>query len=132
MQDFLDLLESGRHDFTLAFRRLGELATGVDEIKTLFDFPESFAPWLERWRQRGAQQADDSLRQQRMLASNPVFIPRNHLVEQAITEAYTGDFSFFHRLHERWRQPFVYDADEAQLATPPKPHEVVQQTFCGT
>ncbi len=132
MQDFLDLLESGRHDFTLAFRRLGELATGVDEVKTLFDFPESFTPWLERWRQRCAQHADDSLRQQRMLASNPVFIPRNHLVEQAITEAYAGDFSLFHRLHERWRQPFVYDADDAQLATPPKPHEVVQQTFCGT
>jgi uncharacterized protein YdiU (UPF0061 family) len=67
-----------------------------------------------------------------MLASNPVFIARNHLVEQAITEAYAGDFSLFHRLHERWRQPFVYAADDAQLATPPRPHEVVQQTFCGT
>ena len=132
MQDFLDLLESGRHDFTLAFRRLYELATGVDEIKTLFDFPESFTPWLERWRQRCAQQSGDSERLQRMLDSNPVFIPRNHLVEQAISEAYAGDFSFFHRLHERWRQPFVYSTEDALLAIPPKPHEVVQQTFCGT
>jgi uncharacterized protein YdiU (UPF0061 family) len=132
MQDFLDLLEHGRHDFTLGFRRLCELATGVDEIKPLFDFPESFTSWLKRWRERCAQETDDVLRQQRMLASNPVFIPRNHLVEQAIAEAYGGDFSFFHRLHERCRQPFVYAADDAQLATPPQPHQVVQQTFCGT
>jgi uncharacterized protein YdiU (UPF0061 family) len=132
MQDFLDLLEHGRHDFTLGFRLLCELATGVDEIKPLFDFPESFTSWLKRWRERCAQETDDVLRQQRMLASNPVFIPRNHLVEQAIAEAYGGDFSFFHRLHERCRQPFVYAADDAQLATPPQPHQVVQQTFCGT
>jgi uncharacterized protein YdiU (UPF0061 family) len=104
----------------------------VDEIKPLFDFPESFTSWLKRWRERCAQETDDVLRQQRMLASNPVFIPRNHLVEQAIAEAYGGDFSFFHRLHERCRQPFVYAADDAQLATPPQPHQVVQQTFCGT
>jgi len=132
MQDFLDLLEGGRHDFTLAFRRLGELAKGVDEIEALFDFPDSFSPWLERWRQRCALETDDALRRQRMLASNPVFIPRNHLVEQAIAQAYAGDFGMFHRLHERWREPFVYAAADAPLATPPRPHEVVQQTFCGT
>jgi len=133
MQDFLDLLEEGRHDFTLAFRRLAELAGDEDQINGLFDFPDSFGEWLERWRQRCALEATaDADRATRMLTANPVFIPRNHLVERAIDEAYAGDFGFFHRLYERWRQPCVYDPDDELLATPPRPDEVVQQTFCGT
>ena len=133
IQEFLDLLEQGRHDFTLAFRRLTELATGKDEIKTLFDFPDPFAAWLEKWQhRRAAEPAGNDASAQTMIEANPVFIPRNHLVEKAIAEAYAGDFGFFHRLHERLENPFTYDAGDDELALPPKPHEVVQQTFCGT
>jgi uncharacterized protein YdiU (UPF0061 family) len=133
MQEFLDLLEAGRHDFTLAFRRLADLAAGNDEVGALVDFPASFNPWIQSWQQRCAQESISAAqRQQQMRATNPAFIARNHLVEKAIAEAYTGDFSFFHRLLERLQQPFVYDAGDALLATPPKPDEIVQQTFCGT
>jgi uncharacterized protein YdiU (UPF0061 family) len=133
LQEFLDLLESGRHDFTLAFRRLAELAASTEEIKPLFDFPDSFSAWLQRWRERCARETGDGgNRGERMLATNPAFIARNHLVEKAIAQAYDGDFSMFHRLHERLQHPFAYDAADADLAAPPKPHEIVQQTFCGT
>ena len=135
MQDFLDLLEAGRHDFTLAFRRLSDLATDsrADGIGELFDFPQAFTSWIQRWRQRCAGESiDAAYRQERMRASNAAFIARNHLVERAIAEAYEGDFSFFHRLHERLQHPFTYEPADADLATPPKLHEVVQQTFCGT
>jgi len=133
MQDFLDLLESGRHDFTLAFRRLAELAEDGNDVSALFEFPESFTPWLQQWRQRCEREsvsADN--RKAQMQATNPVYIARNHLVERAIQEAYAGDFTFFHRLHERLQQPFVFAAEDAELAQPPQPHQVVLQTFCGT
>jgi len=133
MQEFLDLLESGRHDFTLAFRRLADIAADGDEVSALFTFPESFNSWIERWQQRCAQESPGAeQRQARMRAVNPVFIARNHLVEQALTDAYKGDFALFHRLHERLHQPFVYAAQDAAVAIPPQPHEIVQQTFCGT
>ncbi len=132
-QDFLDLLETGRLDFTLAYRRLAELALGTDDIKPLFDFPESFDSWLSRWQKRCARQPGNAQqRQQMMMVANPAFIARNHLVEQAIAEAYSGDFRFFHRLLERLESPFEYAADDADLATPPTPDQVVHQTFCGT
>ncbi len=67
-----------------------------------------------------------------MMAVNPAFIARNHLVERAIAEAYSGDFSFFDRLLERLESPFEYAADDADLVTPPTPDQVVHQTFCGT
>jgi uncharacterized protein YdiU (UPF0061 family) len=133
MQEFLDLLETDRHDFTLAFRRLADLAAATDEVGDLFDFPQSFNPWIQGWQQRCAQESISAAqRQQQMRATNPAFIARNHLVEKAIAEAYGGDFSFFHRLHERLQQPFIYAAGDTLLATPPKPDEIVQQTFCGT
>jgi uncharacterized protein YdiU (UPF0061 family) len=133
MQEFLDLLESGHHDFTLAFRRLSDLDEDSEEIGKLFEFPESFTPWIERWQQRSAGESR-SAKQRKVLmqAANPAFIPRNHLVEQVIAEAYAGDMTLFHRLLDRLQQPFVYDASDALLASPPKPHEIVQQTFCGT
>jgi uncharacterized protein YdiU (UPF0061 family) len=133
MQDFLDLLEAGQLDFTLAFRRLAERSRGGNDIQPLFDFPESFDAWLARWLERGAREPLDALqRQQRMMAANPAFIARNHLVERAIAEAYDGDFEFFHRLLERLENPFEYAAGDADLAIPPTPDQVVRQTFCGT
>ena len=133
VQDFLDLLENSGSDFTLAFRRLGELPVGAGDIEPLFDFNESFEPWLERWRQRCALESiDDSERHAQMMATNPALIPRNHLVEAAIEAAYAGDFAPFHALTERLARPFEYSAEDEPLALPPRPEQVVQQTFCGT
>jgi len=133
IQGFLDGLEHGQLDFTLAFRRLGELPTGEAEIASLFDFPESFGDWLSRWRERCARETiSDAERRQRMLAVNPAFIPRNHQVEAAIEAGYAGDFSLFHRLVERLAKPFEYTDGDRDLALPPRPEQVVRQTFCGT
>ena len=133
IEDFLDLLERTRGDFTLAFRRLSELPVDGDALADLYEFPEAFAEWLGRWRERVAREAggaDDLAR--RMASVNPAFIPRNHLVEEAIAAGYGGDFAAFHRLLERLEQPFEYASADAVLATPPRPEQVVRETFCGT
>ena len=133
VQDFLDLLENSGSDFTLAFRRLAELPVAANDIEPLFDFSAAFEPWLERWRERCAQESiGDSERHVQMMATNPALIPRNHLVEAAIEQAYAGDFAPFHALTERLTRPFDYAAEDRPLALPPRPDEVVQQTFCGT
>jgi uncharacterized protein YdiU (UPF0061 family) len=132
-QDFLDLLEGNRCDFTLAFRRLSELAGDAAIIQPLFDFPESFTAWLARWRERCAQEpVSDAERHDQMMGINPALIPRNHLVEAAISEAYDNDFSLFHQLTDRLSRPFDYTSADEHLATPPRPDQIVQQTFCGT
>jgi len=133
IQDFLDLLQNNRCDFTLAFRRLGELPVDEEIIKPLFDFPDAFGDWLNRWQARCEQESTRySERHQQMMATNPAFIPRNHLLEEAIQLAYNGDFSLFHRLNKRLAKPFEYNAADQMLATPPRPEQIVQQTFCGT
>jgi uncharacterized protein YdiU (UPF0061 family) len=68
-----------------------------------------------------------------MLSINPVYIPRNHQIEAAIRAAEdNNDFSVFHALHEVLQKPYQYQDEKEQYMQPPKPDEVVAQTFCGT
>jgi len=134
--DLLGVMAGEQTDFTLAFRRLSELAKpgGEQGLKELFEFTGAFDAWLLRWRQRieqDGQSADE--RQKSMFSANPVFIPRNHLVEAAIRAAVSeDDFSVFNRLVDLLETPRDYDPALSEYARPPLPDEVVAQTFCGT
>ena len=64
--------------------------------------------------------------------SNPILIPRNHRVEQAIQSAYDGDFAPFHRLVDALAAPYADQVEYADLEAAPRPEEVVHETFCGT
>ena len=67
-----------------------------------------------------------------MKAANPVLIPRNHRIEQAIQAAYRDDFAPFNRLVDALSRPFEENQDYADLEAAPLPHERVKNTFCGT
>lgn len=138
VEDLWQLMAEHELDFTLTFRRLADLASdgegGANSVAELFEFPDAMQPWLARWRARTAQ---DSLsgaeRQTLMYSANPAFIPRNHLVEAAIAAATdSNDLSVFHQLIDVLGNPHEYLPELALYATPPRPEEVVSQTFCGT
>ena len=123
-------------DFTLAFRRLADLACpkNVGAVESLFEFSDAFSKWLEHWREvieRDPRNAAD--RQADMYQANPVFIPRNHLVAEAIDSAVDKEnFEPFHALVDLLQEPRPYEPGLARYATPPRPEQVVSQTFCGT
>lgn len=119
-------------DFTLTFRRLADLAADSSRgVDALFAFPDTFNPWLERWRQRIS--ADGEAAAVLTGAANPVFIPRNHKVEEAIAAAQnTGDLEPFNRLVDVLAAPFDWRPELAAFASPPKEDQVVENTFCGT
>ncbi len=126
----LDLLGAQEVDFTLFFRHLTRVAGGEDAevLVAMFSDSESFRTWFARW--RGA--ADPHRHLADMRAANPILIPRNHRIEQAIQSAYGGDFALFHRLVDAFAAPHVDQVEYADLETPPRPEELVRQTFCGT
>jgi uncharacterized protein YdiU (UPF0061 family) len=137
VQDLLALMSADSVDFTLCFRRLAELADADGEdpsVADVFQFPTAFEAWLQRWQERAALDAQEpGQRQQRMFHANPVFIPRNHLVEEAINSAVRdGDFTAFHALNRVLSRPFSYKQNLQRYALPPLPEQVVPQTFCGT
>jgi uncharacterized protein YdiU (UPF0061 family) len=123
--DWLIHLEQNGLDYTLAFR---ELAERVDADET-----SRFGEIEGRWRQRVAGQ--DLAAQQisaAMNAANPLFIPRNHRVEEAIQGAVGGDLKRFEELMIVLAEPYDEHHSLAHLADAPEPDERVMQTFCGT
>ncbi|MFN3603056.1 MAG: protein adenylyltransferase SelO family protein, partial [Dietzia sp.] len=76
--DLLRLLHEGRVDFTTAFRALGRAARGdLEPARGLFLDLASFDEWVDRWRALGPDAAV-------MGGVNPVYVPRNHLTEEAL------------------------------------------------
>lgn len=137
--ELLDLMTTANADYTLTFRRLAERAGSQepfdgDSVVEIFELPDSLSPWLEKWQQMLEQQtADPAERQQQMLALNPAFIARNHLVEEVIRAAVDkGDLQPFHDLVDRLAAPCAYESKDARYATPPAPAQRVHRTFCGT
>jgi len=136
-RELLETMAETEVDFTLTFRRLADLADPRDRgqsVAALFEFDARFEPWLTRWRERSDREETDAAeRQARMYAANPAFIPRNHLVEEAIRAAEDdGDFAPFHQLVDVLARPHEYSDELARYATPPRPEQIVGQTFCGT
>ena len=130
VQECLDLLGVQEVDFTLFFRQLTRVAAGEDSETLITMCSNSVAvdTWLTRWR----CEADLATYLAGMRAANPVLIPRNHRVEEAIQSAYAGGFSPFHRLADALAAPYAEQVEYADLETPPRPEEVVYETFCGT
>ena len=130
IKECLDLLDVQEVDFTLFFRRLTRVAGGEDfkTLATMFSSSEPFEEWFAKWR----TEADPARHLADMRAANPILIPRNHRVEQAIQSAYGGDFAPFHRLVDALAAPYADQVEYADLETPPRPEEVIHETFCGT
>ncbi len=119
--DTLKMMANEGVDFTLFFKRL---AYG-QEIESLFENPTAAQNWLANWQKMRLPNAD-------MKAVNPVFIPRNHRIEAALTAAEHGDFTPFKKLHAILACPYQEQLENAEFENPPTPEEQVFATFCGT
>lgn len=133
--EFLGLMAEEHVDYTLAFRRLTEVADGAEpeRLLALLGAPERGPAWLLAWRRR----LDDDVAPRadqvgRMRAANPAFIPRNHRIEEMIAAATAGDMGPFERLRRVLARPYDDQPDAADLAEPPGPSQWSYRTFCGT
>jgi serine/tyrosine/threonine adenylyltransferase len=129
IQGLLDVMAGARADFTVTFRRL----SGASADAALSAM-EGFDAWAVRWRARlSAETASGEESRALMRASNPAYIPRNHLVEEMIQAAVNqSDFAPFGRLLGVLSGPYDDQPGAGRFALPPRPEEVVHQTFCGT
>jgi uncharacterized protein YdiU (UPF0061 family) len=140
-QDLLACMAANRADFTRTFRGLCNAAAGKGgdhEVRTLFADPNAYDAWAVQWRERLELEPQDNRgRSDAMRRSNPLFIPRNHLVEAALDAATRRqDFQPFEELLKVVTHPYEDRPDQslrlAQYALPARPEECVLQTFCGT
>ena len=126
--DLLALFEAQRVDLTSGFRTLSAAARGDrGPARALHAEPEAFDAWADRWLARpGSPDADA------MDRVNPLYIPRNHLVEAALDAATGGDLEPFQRLLDVVTQPFDEQTGAEVYAAPAPDDFGPYQTFCGT
>lgn len=133
-RDWLQLLHQHQVDFTLGWRHLAAAATGDwQPLSSLFGDVALIEPWAKRWQSRLAESgAEDGA--ERIRAANPLYIPRNHLVEEALTAAAdAGDLAPLERLLEAIRRPFAARPGLELHAEPAPPQfTACYRTFCGT
>jgi len=123
INDWLNHLETGELDYTLSFRALADRADAAG--------PSQFGEVEARWRNRlGAQPAEKTVAL--MNSVNPLYIARNHRVEQAIEQAVAGELSIFEDLNRVLANPCQSQPGYEAYAEPPAPEERVTRTFCGT
>jgi serine/tyrosine/threonine adenylyltransferase len=116
MQDFLQLIAKGRHDFTLCFRHLPRRALLTDLVLD----QAALNDWLARYDTRLARESlTQATRTAAMDAVNPLYIARNHLLELAIRAAEQDDFTVLDRLMQALSQPFTAQSAMDDLAALP-------------
>ena len=132
----LRIMQDNKSDYTLTFRYLSEIIKGKRDSSFKQQFLEhnQISNWLKEWKELIKDQ--DLAKKEIVLSmesSNPVFIPRNHLVERAIEAAVeNNDFSEMKTLLTILSKPYEEQSKYGEYMKPPKPLEVVHQTFCGT
>ena len=136
-QDLLHHMAMNGADFTLTFRRLCDLSIkssdSDDHVRDLFSNSKEFDGWIIRWRRRLLIEGlGDVDRKAAMETVNPAFIPRNHLVDEAIRDALNQDYGLFEKLLEVYKKPFNNQPKFEHFMKPPLPHQKINQTFCGT
>lgn len=131
VRGLLTLMHRDHVDFTNVFRLLG---TSDTAFAALFSSGDTVREWLKAWQARLTELGTDlEDARQTMHHVNPAFIPRNHRVEEAIRAAEDhGDYGPTHRLIEVLTAPYADQPENAAYMAPPKPDEMVHQTFCGT
>ena len=124
--DLLTLLQADHVDHTSFFRTLGTAARGdAEPVRRLFIDLAGIDGWVARWR---ALSPDAGA----MDRVNPVYIPRNHLVEQALAAATDGDLDPFARLLEAVTAPYDERPGLERYAAAAPQDFGAYQTFCGT
>ena len=122
----LNLLSKQSVDYTLFFRHLTH--GNRSELSALFNDSTLLDTWYADW-DVATQSAPDRVAMQQ---ANPILIPRNHRVEQAIQAAYGNNYAPFHQLVEALAKPYEDRNEFSAYEQAPKPDEIVHQTFCGT
>ena len=124
--DLLLLLQRNHVDHTSFFRGLGAAARGdARPARDLVLDLAAFDAWAQRWH---ALHPDAGL----MDRVNPVYIPRNHLVEEALAAAVEDDLDPLGRLLEAVTAPYDERPGLERYAEPASPDFGAYTTFCGT
>lgn len=134
VSDLLHMLHTQSVDYTQFFRSLSSVVNGDSSAaRNSFMNIEQYDAWESRWKElisRESQSSADIAASMNLV--NPIYIARNHLVEEALAAATEGDLGPTLTLLEVIQQPFNERSGFERFAQPAPSEYKNYQTFCGT
>jgi uncharacterized protein YdiU (UPF0061 family) len=132
---FLEIMAEEKADFTLSFRMLSKALIGdKSRIKKLFSNSRRLDGWIMLWQERVSQEniAVETIANS-MDKINPLYIPRNHKVEEALDEAvFKNNMRSFNIMLSVMQNPYDEIESNKSFAEAPISQDKSYKTFCGT
>ena len=127
INDLFNWMEKNKADYTNTFCNLMDI--NADEIYKNNDFIN----WKNEWKKRSELNNSTKEKQSKLMKSNnPIVIPRNHKVEEALAEADKGSLDKMKKLLAILKNPYDNQNNIEEYQTPAPSSNEKYQTFCGT
>ena len=92
-----------------------------------------FNLWKIKWMKRLTMFGNSNNKSMELMnSSNPMIIPRNHIIEEALTLASNGDLTLFNKLIEILKKPYLVNKDDLEFMSPAPHSDKKYETYCGT
>ncbi len=128
INSLLNWMEKNKADYTNTFCYLMGISVGDDIYKD-----KNFEDWLKAWKNRSSLNNSDKEKQFELMKKvNPVIIPRNHKVEEALYDAEKNNYKTLNILLSVIQNPYDPKVDILKFQTPAPASKEKYQTFCGT
>ena len=127
INDLFNWMEKNKADYTNTFCNLMDINS--DEIYKNNDFIN----WKNEWKKRS--ELNNSIKEKQselMKLNNPIVIPRNHKVEEALAEAEKGSLDKMKKLLAVLKNPYDNQNNIEEYQIPAPSSNEKYQTFCGT
>ena len=133
IKEYLKILDSNSIDFTLSFRDLSKILNKTKSMEdSVFKNSGDFKKWTEDWMIKIISEKTN-LKDitKKMDLTNPCYIPRNHIIEDALENAVNDDMTLINEILELYKNPF-YENGGAEIFKKPSETNTSYVTFCGT
>ena len=128
IDDYLKILHSESIDFTLSFRNLAKIVDQSLAVEdSVFNKSKDFSVWCRSWK----KEINVANVSNQMNLKNPCYIPRNHIVEDALINAVNGDMKEINLIAELLKEPFTEKNGFEKYTLAPSSNEPYI-TYCGT
>ncbi len=127
INDLFNWMEKNKADYTNTFCHL--MGINSDEVYKNVEFVN----WKNEWKKRSELNNSTKEKQIKLMKSNnPIVIPRNHKVEEALAEADKGSLDKIKKLLAILKNPYDNQNNIEEYQTPAPSNNEKYQTFCGT
>ena len=127
--DLLQWMHSNKADYTNTFYNLINEKIFSNQVYDNADF----LTWKDRWKMRLSKYKNKMDKvEEKMKFSNPIIIPRNYKVEEALSAAESGDMNLVEILLKALEKPYENNSNLKDFQITEKLNKSGYKTYCGT